>query len=148
MLAVLLVCATPVYLLHVLRDQTRGSQNFGELIDPQRPMMPLSTSALDGKVGDISALKASGYSYHTSAALGEKCEIFIFRQMQESLGKKSLDRVWLVNDGAAVASSLTNALAETAVLRVDESALSKWLAPAASKDLSSHLYVVDPLEPG
>jgi hypothetical protein len=152
MLAVLLVCATPViasyFTYYVIRPEAR--RNFGELIDPQRPMMPLSTSALDGKVGDISALKGQWLLVSVAGgACGEKCEknLYFQRQMRESLGKEKgrLDRVWLVNDGAPVASSLTNALAETAVLRVDESALSKWLAPAASKDLSSHLYVVDPL---
>jgi hypothetical protein len=152
MLAVLLVCASPViasyFTYYVVRPEAR--RNFGDLIEPQRPMVVLPTQALDGKVSDVSALKGQWLLVSVAGgACGDKCEknLYFQRQLRESLGKEKgrLDRVWLVNDSASVASSLGSALADAAVLRVDPVALSRWLEPSAAKNLSAHLYVVDPL---
>ena len=152
MLAVLLVCAAPViasyFTYYVVRPDTR--RNFGDLIEPQRPMVALATQSLDGKVDDVSALKGQWLLVTVAGGTcGEACEknLYFQRQLRESLGKEKgrLDRVWLVNDRAKVASSLAGALAGAAVLRVDSAALSRWLEPAATQNLSAHLYVVDPL---
>lgn len=152
MLAVLLVCAAPViasyFTYYVVRPEAR--RNFGDLIEPQRPMLPLPTQTLDGRVGDVSALKGQWLLVAVAGgACGEKCEknLYFQRQLRESLGKEKgrLDRVWLVDDSVSVASTLTSALSGATVLRADSAALSRWLAPAAAQHLSDHLYVVDPL---
>lgn len=152
MLAVLLVCAAPViasyFTYYVVRPEAR--RNFGELIEPQRPMVPLPTQALDGAVADVSALKGQWLLVSVgSGACGDKCEknLYFQRQLRESLGKEKgrLDRVWLVNDTEPVAGTLVTALAGASILRVDPSSLSQWLEPAPAQTLSSHLYVVDPL---
>ena len=152
MLAVLLVCAAPViasyFTYYVIRPEAR--RNFGDLIEPQRPMPPLSTQTLDGKAGDVSALKGQWLLLTVAGgACGEKCEknLYFQRQLRESLGKEKgrLDRVWLVNDSTPVASTLASALSGATVLRVDAAALSSWLEPAAAQNLSAHMYVVDPL---
>src|SRR5665647_1101723 len=50
MLAVLLICAAPVvasyFTYYVV--QPEGRRNFGELINPQRPLPAMATQALDG----------------------------------------------------------------------------------------------------
>ena len=152
MLAVLLVCAAPViasyFTYYVVRPEAR--RNFGDLIEPQRPMLPLPTQTLDGRVGDVSALKGQWLLVAVAGgACGEKCEknLYFQRQLRESLGKEKgrLDRVWLVDDSVSVASTLTSALSGATVLRADSAALSRWLAPAPAQHLSDHLYVVDPL---
>lgn len=152
MLAVLLVCAAPViasyFTYYVVRPEAR--RNFGNLIEPQRPMVMLPTQALDGKVADVSALKGQWLLVSVAGgACGEKCEknLYFQRQLRESLGKEKgrLDRVWLVTDGAPVSSTLTSALTDAAVLRVDPVVLARWLEPASAQSLSAHLYVVDPL---
>ena len=152
MLAVLLVCAAPViasyFTYYVVRPEAR--RNFGDLIEPQRPMVALATQALDGKVDDVSALKGQWLLVAVAGgACGDKCEknLYFQRQLRESLGKEKgrLDRVWLVNDSVPVANTLTSALAGAAVLRVDPAALSRWLAPGPAQSVSAHLYVVDPL---
>lgn len=152
MLAVLLVCAAPViasyFTYYVVRPEAR--RNFGELIEPQRPMVAVPTQALDGAVADVSALKGQWLLVSVGGgSCGEKCEknLYFQRQLRESLGKEKgrLDRVWLVNDTAPVADALVKALAGASILRVDSSALSRWLEPAPAQTLSSHLYVVDPL---
>ena len=152
MLAVLLVCAAPViasyFTYYVVRPEAR--RNFGDLIEPQRPMVALVTQALDGKVDDVSALKGQWLLVAVAGgACGDKCEknLYFQRQLRESLGKEKgrLDRVWLVNDSAPVANTLTSALAGAAMLRVDPAALSRWLEPGPAQSVSAHLYVVDPL---
>lgn len=152
MLAVLLVCAAPViasyFTYYVVRPEAR--RNFGDLIEPQRPMLPMPTQGLDGAVGDVSALKGQWLLVAVAGgACGDKCEknLYFQRQLRESLGKEKgrLDRVWLVNDKVPVTSALTSALSGATVLRVDPAALSRWLEPAAAQNLSAHLYVVDPL---
>ena len=67
--------------------------------------------------------------------------------MRESLGREKdrVDRVWLVNDEAAVHAALLPALASSTVLRIAPAPLSQWLEPAAGKRLEDHLYLVDPL---
>ena len=152
MLAVLLVCAAPViasYLTYyVIRPE--GRRNFGELIDPQRPLPPIATQALDGRKGELPALKDQWLLITVAGgACDTRCEtnLYFQRQLRESLGKEKerLDRVWLVNDEVAVREALRPALAASTVLRVAPAELAKWLEPAAGQRLQDHLYLVDPL---
>jgi hypothetical protein len=152
MLAVLLVCAAPVlasyFAYYVVRPE--GRRNFGELIDPQRPLPPLATRSLDGRAGTLTALKDQWLLVSVSGgACDAKCEqnLYFQRQLRESLGKEKdrLDRVWLVVDDAPVRDALLPALASSAVLRVAPAALAQWLEPEAGKRLEDHLYLVDPI---
>ncbi|CAN7490356.1 hypothetical protein [Polaromonas sp. LjRoot131] len=152
MLAVLLVCASPVvasyFTYYVVRPE--GRRNFGELIDPQRPLPPLATRALDGRSGTLTALKDQWLLISVAGgACDTRCEqnLYFQRQLRESLGKEKerLDRVWLVADEAPVRDALLPALASSAVLRVAPAELAKWLEPAAGQRLEDHLYLVDPI---
>ena len=59
MLLVLLVCAAPVvasyFTYYVLRPE--GRRNFGELINPQKPLPDLVATALDGRQVNLQTLK-------------------------------------------------------------------------------------------
>jgi hypothetical protein len=152
MLAVLLVCVAPIvasyFTYYVVRPE--GRRNFGELIDPQRPLPCLATRSLDGRSGQLSALKGQWLLITVAGGACDKtCEqnLYLQRQLRESLGKEKerVDRVWLVPDEAAVPPALLPALAGASVLRVPADGLASWLQPAAGKPLASHLYVVDPL---
>ena len=152
MLAVLLVCASPVvasYLTYyVIRPE--GRRNFGELIDPQRPLPAISAATLDGKPVRMPALKGQWLLLSVAGgACDARCEknLYFQRQLRESLGreKERLDRLWLINDDAPVKGDLLPALASSTVLRVAPQDLSQWLEPAAGKRLADHLYLVDPL---
>ena len=152
MLAVLLVCASPViasyFTYYVIRPE--GRRNFGELIDPQRPLPPIATQTLDGQAGQLTALKNQWLLLSVAGgACDARCEqnLYFQRQLRESLGreKERLDRVWLVNDDVIVRAALLPALASSAVLRVGPAALAQWLEPAAGKRVEDHLYLVDPL---
>lgn len=152
MLAVLLVCAAPVvasyFMYYVVRPE--GRRNFGELIDPQRPIPALATQTLDGKPGELTALKDQWLLISVAGGgCDARCEqnLYFQRQLRESLGKEKdrLDRVWLVDDAAPVRDALKPALASSAVLRVQPGALGQWLQPAAGQRLENHLYLVDPI---
>ena len=152
MLAVLLTCAAPViasyFTYYVVRPQGRG--NFGELIDPQRPLPDQAVVSVDGQPGKLRDLK--GQWLLVSAAGGacdEVClkHLYLQRQLRETLGKEKdrVDWVWLVTDDVPIPDALRPALKGATVLRVGELQLSQWLSPAAGHLLQEHLYVVDPM---
>ena len=152
MLLVLLVCAAPVvasYLtFYVIRPE--GRRNFGELIDPQRPLPDLAALDLAGKPVNLRALQGQWLLVSVAGgACNDACarHLYLQRQLRETLGREKdrLDWVWLVSDAQPVADKLRAALAGAAVLRVPETALAAWLQPAPSHLLADHLYVVDPM---
>lgn len=152
MIIVLLVCAAPViasyFTYYVIRPE--GRRNFGELIDPQRPLPALTAAQLDGKPVALPTLRGQWLLVSVAGgACGPACEkhLYLQRQLREGLGKDKdrLDWVWLVRDDAPVPAALTPALAQATVLRVNGAQLAQWLTPAAGQALDDHLYLVDPL---
>jgi hypothetical protein len=152
MLLVLLVCAAPVlasYLTYyVIRPEAR--RNYGELIDPQRPLPAIAGTTLAGEPVPLPSLKGQWLLVSVAGGACESdCErhLYLQRQLRESLGqdRERVDWVWLVADGAPVREPLRLALSQAVVLRVPAPALEQWLAPAPGRGLSDHLYVVDPM---
>ena len=152
MIAVMLVCAAPViasyFTYYVIRPE--GRRNFGELIDPQRPLPDQAATGLDGKVTSLRELKGQWLLVSVgSGSCNDACvqQLYLQRQLRESLGKDKdrLDRVWLVSDAQPIAPVLLPGLQEATVLRVPQEELARWLAPAAGHAMSEHLYLVDPL---
>jgi hypothetical protein len=150
MLAVLLVCAAPViasyFTYYVIRPE--GRRNYGELVDPQRPLPALVAVAPDGQRIELPALKGQWLLVSVAGgACDAACQqhLYFQRQLRESLGREKdrLDRVWLVSDEAAIPQALGAALQGATVLRV--AGLEQWLQPAAGQKLADHLYVVDPI---
>ena len=152
MIAVLLVCAAPViasYLTYyVIRPE--GRRNYGDLINPQRPLPALQAAMLDGKSVDLRSLKGQ---WLLMSVAGAECDaacaqrLYFQRQLREALGKEKdrLDWIWLINDATAIDNRLQPALSTSTVLRVPADALSQWLAPATGQRLEDHIYLVDPL---
>lgn len=152
MIAVLLVCASPViasyFTYYVIRPE--GRRNYGELVTPQLSLPAIATTDLNGKTGELTALKNQWLLINVASAGCEAaCQqrLYFQRQLRESLGKQKtrLDRVWLITDNGQVDARLQPALAESAVLRVPLDALTKWLTPGTGQQVEDHLYVVDPL---
>ncbi len=150
MLAVLLVCAAPViasyFTYYVIRPE--GRRNYGELIDPQRPLPALAAVAMDGKRIALPELKGQWLLISVAGgACDALCQqhLYFQRQLRESLGREKdrLDRVWLVSDEAAIPDALNTALQGATVLRV--TGLAQWLQAAPGQQLADHLYVVDPI---
>jgi len=152
LLALFLITAAPViasyFTYYVIRPE--GRRNFGELVEPQRPLPEVLGLDLDGKTHKLPELKGQWLLVSVgSGDCGEACvqQLYLQRQLRESLGKEKdrLDRVWLISDTLPVAAPLLPGLQEATVLRVPADELARWLAPASGHDIGEHLYVVDPL---
>lgn len=152
MLLVFLICASPVvasYLAYyVIRPE--GRRNFGDLIDPQRPLPDLVGTRLAGQPVNLRTLKGQWLLVSVSSgACDAACarHLYLQRQLREGLGKEKdrLDWVWLVSDETPVADVLKPALQEATVLRLPAAELARWLEPQKDHALSEHLYLVDPL---
>lgn len=152
MVFVLLCCAAPViasyFTYYVIRPE--GRSVYGELIEPQREVPPLSAIARDGSVVPLPSLKGQWLLVAVAdAACDVLCEqqLYLQRQLRESLGREKdrIDRVWLVSDAAPVPERLDQGLIGATVLRVPATELAQWLAPAPGHALAEHLYVVDPM---
>ena len=152
MLVVMLVCAAPViasyFTYYVVRPE--GRRNFGELMNPQRPLPDVMAHDLMGQPVNLTSLKGQWLLISTAAAAcDDVCEhhLYLQRQLREGLGKDKdrLDWVWLVSDSAPVPDQLLPALKSARVLRVPQDDLRQWLEAQAGHGLADHLYVVDPM---
>lgn len=152
MMVVFLMCAAPVvasYLTYyVWRPEARSV--FGTLMDPQRPLPDLVGTALDGTPVNLRTLKGQWLLVSVAGgACDAQCQNYLYmqRQLRESLGKEKdrVDRVWLIDDQTPVSEALLPAISEATVLRVEKTALARWLTADAGRALQDHLYLVDPL---
>jgi hypothetical protein len=148
----MLVCAAPVvasyFTYYVVRPESHRS--YGELIEPQRPIPPLTARTLDGQPVNLTSLQGQWLLLSVAGgACDAQCEhhLYLQRQLRESLGKDKdrVDWVWLVTDQAPVREELKPALQAATVLRVDAAQLAQWLSPAKGHELPEHLYMVDPM---
>jgi hypothetical protein len=151
MFLVLLVCAAPVvasyFTYYVIRPE--GRRNYGELIEPMRPLPAVQAVQVDGKPLELTALQHQWLLISVAdSACNAMCErhLYLQRQIREALGKDKtrLDWVWLRTGQAALSDELQRGTAAATVLKVEEPVLSAWLEPAPGRQLADHLYLVDP----
>ena len=152
MLLVLLVCAAPViasyFTYYVIRPE--GRKNFGQLIDPQRPLPNVTGTTLQGAKVNLRSLKGQWLLVSVdSGACDALCtsNLYLQRQLRQGLGKEKdrLDWVWLVDDALPVSDALQSVVQQAVVIRMPKAQIAAWLQPQAGLDLSEHLYLVDPL---
>ncbi len=152
MLVVLLVCAAPVVASYTMYYLVRpeGRRNFGELIEPQRPIPPITAIDTQGRPVNLQSLKDQ---WLLISVAGGACDaacanrLYFQRQLREGLGKDKdrMDWVWLVTDDAPIPEAFQPGLKGATVLRVSANDIARWLEPQSGHDLSDHLYVVDPM---
>lgn len=152
MIALLLVCASPViasYLTYyVIRPE--GRRNYGELMQPQRPLPAWQGTDVQGRPVDMSSLKDQWLLISVAdTACNEACQkhLYLQRQLRETLGREKdrLDWVWLRTGDAQLDPALQQATAAATVLKVPADELARWLEPAPGQRIEDHLYVVDPI---
>ncbi len=152
LLGLALVCVAPVvasYLTYyVIRPE--GRRNYGELIDPQRPLPAISVVNAQGQTVPLATLKDQWLLISVAdSACAEACQehLLLQRQLRETLGREKdrLDWVWLRTGDTPLTEPLKQATAAAQVLQIDGAALAAWLQPAAGQQIEDHLYVVDPL---
>lgn len=162
--AILLMALAPVvaaFLAYFMPDlglRPDGHNNYGRILDPQRPMpsaqaMPLTT--LEGEPFDLESLRGQWVLVSAdAAACPESCvrKLFILRNSHASQGKNvdRLSRVWFVTDDGKVPQEVLDAYVGTHMVRADTTALAGFLAaerpgPEAAQALRGHMWVIDPL---
>jgi len=159
MLLVLLVCASPViasyFTYFVIRPSGAGT-NYSTLIMPQRPTPAgLPLTALDGAPYKATALKGQWLLVVVgNGGCDARCESYLVlqRQLYETFGREKtrIDKVWLITDSQGVRPEVLRGITvengeRPLVLRAPAEALGAWLEPEAGRDLSQHIYLVDPL---
>ena len=152
LLLLLLVSVAPVvasyFTYYVIRPE--GRRNYGELIDPQRPLPAFAGTDAHGRSLPLVQLKDQWLLISVSddvcdAACDQR--LYVQRQLREGLGKDKdrLDWVWLRTGSSPLTPALQAATEAATVLQVDAAQLATWLQPAAGHQLADHLYVVDPI---
>jgi len=151
LLAILLVCAAPVigsYLAYYVMPPL-GRTNFGDLIEPQRPMPDLRLSGADGAGFKFESLRGRWVllqfdSGQCDAACVDK--LYAMRQQRTMTGKdrERIERVWLIGDAAVPADTLSSDYAGTVVLRADPAELAPVFPIEAGRRLEDYLYLIDP----
>lgn len=152
MLALLLVSAAPVvasyFTYYVVRPE--GRRNYGELVNPQRPLPAFTGIDAQGRSVPLTQLKDQWLLISVAdSACDTACQehLYLQRQLRETLGKEKdrLDWVWFRTGNAPLADALKQATSAAVVLQLDAAQLATWLEPAPGQRLEDHLYVVDPL---
>jgi|688.fasta_scaffold255228_2 cytochrome oxidase Cu insertion factor (SCO1/SenC/PrrC family) len=151
LLAILLVCAAPViasYLAYYVMPPL-GRTNFGDLIEPQRPIPNLRLSGADGAAFKFESLRGRWVLLQfDSGRCDPACvdKLYAMRQQRTMTGKdrERVERVWLIGDAAVPADTLASDYAGTVVLRADPAELSPVFPVEAGRRLEDYLYLIDP----
>lgn len=159
----LAVCVAPViasYLLYFVFPPS-GRTNYGDLIEPQRPVPPMATELVrrpgegDPAAGEpVGGLDAFRGQWILVAIDSGACELecakklYFMRQTHASLGKERdrVVRVLLVTDDRPLPGKVLEAHPDLTVLRADPGELARLFPVAADTRLADHLYVIDPLQ--
>lgn len=157
LILLVLVCLTPVvgpYLLWTFWQPSRYS-NYGELVEPRAvdalPLRPLLPAGVQAPGNLPAALRGRWFLLSVDGAdCDEHCErkLYHVRQLRTMQGKEMerVERVWVVDDGAAPASRLAEPYAGTLLLTGESAvALARALPVPAGGRVRDHLYLVDPL---
>ncbi|WP_423194994.1 SCO family protein [Cupriavidus sp. H19C3] len=157
MLALLLVCASPViasYLTFYVFRPAGGTTNYGALIEPQRPMPAVQIGDERGEAVPLASLRGKWLMVTTDpSACDEACarKLFTIRQIRAGQGqdRERIVPVWLITDTGGVDERLRAAYNEpyagVRFLRMDAAAVRQWLPPAEGGRAEDTIYLVDPL---
>ncbi|MDE2047213.1 MAG: hypothetical protein KGJ44_02285, partial [Betaproteobacteria bacterium] len=153
---ILLVCAAPVaasyFTYYVIRPAGAGT-NYGQLIEPQRPLpqaAALAVTDLQGHPVDLQRVRGNWLlTMVEPSQCYESCrgKLYWMRQLKAAQGKDRdrIDRVWFVPDGGAVSSDLLSEYEGTVVLRASRAQLQAWLPAGDGTTIDDHLYLIDPM---
>ena len=125
-----------------------GRMNYGELIEPARPLPDTTLILADGQSFRLGTLRGKWVLMLTApGACDESCQraLYNMRQVRRALGKNMdrIERVWLISDDAPVDPALGRALEGMYFVRAAGSDVLRERALAG--DRPGHLYLVDPL---
>jgi len=149
-----LLCIAPVvasYLAYYVFPPS-GRTNYGDLVQPQRPVPTLTLTRLDGARFDLASLRGSWVMLTVDRAeCGEPCQakLWKMRQIRTATGKERdrIERVFFIVDPAPAATMLLREFDGTHFLRASSAELERFLALPSPADgrLEEHIWMVDPL---
>jgi cytochrome oxidase Cu insertion factor (SCO1/SenC/PrrC family) len=121
--------------------------NHGKLIEPH-PLPVATLASRDGTPFRLDALRGKWVLIHAdSGACGDSCrkQLYYMRQIRIAQGANQdrIDRVWLLTDDRQPPADIAPLYEGVAVVRAAGSALVAALP--ADRDVSDHVYLVDPL---
>jgi hypothetical protein len=129
-----------------------GRTNYGALIEPQRPTPALPLRALDGSDFDLRTLQGRWVFVMVDAGDCEAAcveKLFHMRQQRTMTGKDRdrIERVWLITDGAPLATVLMREFEGTHFVRSPVEPLRAFLQLPVAPDarLEDHIWIIDPL---
>jgi cytochrome oxidase Cu insertion factor (SCO1/SenC/PrrC family) len=122
--------------------------NYGELIEPARPLPDAPLTLADGRPFRLGALRGKWVLLLTApGACDEPCQraLYHMRQVRRAQGKnmERIERVWLITDDASLDPALVRALEGVHFVRAAGSTVLR--EPALAGDRPGHIYLVDPL---
>lgn len=152
--ALLAVCLTPVLASYTVYYflPPGGRTNFGDLIEPQRPLPALVLRQPDGQPFDLGRLRGQWLMVAVDAgACSTTCQkkLWQMRQVHATQGRERtrVERVLLLLDDAVFDPALVAQHEGMLVLRAQRAQLATYFALPATPgaDLADHLWLIDPL---
>lgn len=150
--ALIAVCLAPViasYLAYYVFPPS-GRTNYGDLIEPQRPVPALALKLNDGSGYDLKRLRGSWLMVKVDAAACEQtCQqrLWLMRQLRTMTGKDAdrIERVMLVTDAGPMETMLLREYDGTHFLRADRAELERLLPAEPGTRVEDYIYLVDPI---
>ena len=124
--------------------------NYGALIEPQRPLAGQEWRTLDGTPFDLGQLRGKWVMLSLGrAACDEVCarRLFTMRQVRASTGQDQMrvERVWLITDSDPIEPRIPFAYPGMHIVRAQTGALALWLPAAEGPGTDAAIYLIDPL---
>lgn len=146
------VCVAPViasYLAYYVLPPS-GRTNYGALVEPQRPLPPLTLALQDGSPYSLGKLRGNWVMVTADgAACADACKnkLWQMRQLRATQGKDSdrIERVFLVLDAEPLETMLMREYDGTHFIRADRAELERFLPVEAGTRIEDHVYMIDPI---
>ena len=154
LLAILAVCAAPViasyFTYYVI--QPEGRTNYGELLDPQRPVGELALAAAGAEPAPPSLATLRGKWVMLTVDSGDcakPCEdkLYAMRQVRLTAGKDRdrIERVLLLTDSAPIDARIERDYEGMLVARISAATVAATFPADSGMLASDHIFVIDPL---
>jgi hypothetical protein len=153
LLVLAVLCITPVlasYLAYYVFPPS-GRTNYGELIQPQRPVPPLTLHTPDRAPFSLATLRGRWIMVTVDrAGCDDRCQakLWNMRQVRLTTGKDRdrIERVFLMVDEAPTTTMLLREYEGTWFLRASSTELERFLAlpPGGQSHLEDHIWMIDP----
>jgi cytochrome oxidase Cu insertion factor (SCO1/SenC/PrrC family) len=138
------------YLAYYVIKPRGGMTNYGELVEPQRPI-PADLHVRDEQGKDMLLSTLAGQWLMVSvnpSACDDACaqKLYFMRQVRLTQGaeRERVRTVWLRTDDGAVPDKVLKAYEGTRMLVADPAAVAAWLPAAQGTQDTDHIYLVDP----